>query len=65
MSLFFGYHMPNYTYPLVKAVTVEQAPEVLGPYIESGIGGFTLNNTTLPTLEAIARAGELIRILNR
>jgi len=50
---------------LVKAVTAEQAPEVLGPYIEAGIGGFTLNNPTLSTLEAIARAGDLIRILNR
>ena len=43
--------------------TVDQAAEFLRPYLDAGFGGFTLNNPTLPTPEAIGRAGELIRIL--
>jgi len=43
--------------------TVDQAAEFLRPYLDAGFGGFTLNNPTLPTPEAIGRAGELIRTL--
>ena len=43
--------------------TVEEAAEFLRPYLDAGFGGFTLNNPTLPTPEAIGRAGELIGIL--
>lgn len=46
---------------LVRVATFDQAPDVLRPYIDAGFGGFTFNNPTLPTLEAIARAGEMIR----
>ena len=43
--------------------TVDEAAEFLRPYLDAGFGGFTLNNPTLPTPEAIGRAGELIGIL--
>ena len=43
--------------------TVDEAAEFLRPYLDAGFGGFTLNNPTLPTPEAIGRAGELIRTL--
>jgi len=43
--------------------TVDEAADFLRPYLDAGFGGFTLNNPTLPTPEAIGRAGELIRIL--
>ncbi|HYU62259.1 MAG TPA: LLM class F420-dependent oxidoreductase [Verrucomicrobiae bacterium] len=43
--------------------TVDEAAEFLRPYLDAGFGGFTLNNPTLPTPEAIGRAGELIKML--
>ena len=43
--------------------TVDEAADFLRPYLDAGFGGFTLNNPTLPTPEAIGRAGELIRTL--
>jgi F420-dependent oxidoreductase-like protein len=43
--------------------TADEAAEFLRPYLDARFGGFTLNNPTLPTPEAIGRAGELIRIL--
>jgi F420-dependent oxidoreductase-like protein len=45
----------------LTAVTLAQATEILGEYIDAGFGGFTFNNPTLPTTEAIALAGELIK----
>ena len=47
----------------MRAVTPEQGAEFLQPYVDAGFGGFTLNNPTLPTPEAIARAGELIKVM--
>ena len=48
----------------IKVVTVPQAAEILQGYVDAGFGGFTFNNPVLPTPEAIARAGELIKLLN-
>ena len=48
----------------MRAVTPEQGAEFLQPYVDAGFGGFTLNNPTLPSPEAIARAGELIKLMN-
>ena len=47
--------------PMIRALNVEQAAEFLRPYIDAGFGGFTFNNPTLATPEAIGRAGELIK----
>ena len=47
----------------MRAVTPEQGAEFLQPYVDAGFGGFTLNNPTLPSPEAIARAGELIKLM--
>jgi F420-dependent oxidoreductase-like protein len=49
--------------PMIRALNVEQAAEFLRPYIDAGFGGFTFNNPTLSTPEAIGRAGELIKAL--
>ena len=46
------------------AVTVPQAAEILQGYVDAGFGGFTFNNPTLATPEAIARAGELIKLMS-
>jgi F420-dependent oxidoreductase-like protein len=49
---------------LMAPATVEQAAERLRPFVEAGIGGFTFNNPTMPTPEAIALGGELRRLLS-
>ena len=56
--------IPEQRRPMIKIATVAQAAEVLHAYVEAGFGGFTFNNPTLPTPEAIARAGELIKLMN-
>jgi F420-dependent oxidoreductase-like protein len=49
---------------MVRVVSsVDEAAEFLRPYLDAGFGGFTFNNPTLPTVEAIGRAGELITAL--
>ena len=49
---------------MVRVVSsVDEATEFLRPYLDAGFGGFTFNNPTLPTVEAIGRAGEVIRAL--
>jgi F420-dependent oxidoreductase-like protein len=48
---------------LVRPATVEQAAEILGAFVAAGFGGFTFNNPTMATPEAIARAGELIALM--
>jgi alkanesulfonate monooxygenase SsuD/methylene tetrahydromethanopterin reductase-like flavin-dependent oxidoreductase (luciferase family) len=49
----------------VAAATVPQAVELLGKYIDAGFGGFTLSNQTLPAVESIELAGELINAVHR
>jgi len=48
---------------MMAPATLDQAAEKLRSFIDAGFGGFTFNNPTLPTPEAIARAGELIRMV--
>src|SRR5213080_3931050 len=49
---------------MVRVVSsVDEATEFLRRYLDAGFGGFTFNNPTLPTVEAIGRAGEVIRAL--
>jgi F420-dependent oxidoreductase-like protein len=45
--------------------TPSQAAERLSAYVDAGFGGFTLSNQTLPTPDAIALGGELIRLMSR
>ena len=47
--------------PMIHALTPDQAAEFLRPYLDAGFTGFTFNNPTLPTIEAIERAGALIK----
>ena len=49
---------------LMAPATVEQAAERLRPFLDAGICGFTFNNPTMPTLDAIALGGQLIRLLS-
>jgi F420-dependent oxidoreductase-like protein len=46
---------------MVRAARFDQAPEILQPYLDAGFGGFTFNNPTLPTVEAIERFTEVIK----
>jgi alkanesulfonate monooxygenase SsuD/methylene tetrahydromethanopterin reductase-like flavin-dependent oxidoreductase (luciferase family) len=48
----------------VKVGTPEQAAEELRPYIDAGFTGFTFNNPVLQTPEAIAAAGELLKLVS-
>jgi F420-dependent oxidoreductase-like protein len=48
----------------VKPGTPEQAAEGLRPYLDAGFTGFTFNDNVLPTPEAIALAGELLRLIS-
>lgn len=49
---------------LMAPATVEQAAERLRPFLDAGICGFTFNNPTMPTPDAIALGGQLIRLLS-
>jgi F420-dependent oxidoreductase-like protein len=49
--------------PMMQIGTPERAAEILQKYVDAGFGGFTFNNPTLPTPEAIGRAGEVIKML--
>ncbi len=55
--------IPEERRPMIRAMTFDQAPEFLQPYLDAGFGGFTFNNPTLPTVEAIERAAEVIKAL--
>jgi F420-dependent oxidoreductase-like protein len=48
----------------VKVGTPQQAAEELRPYIDAGFTGFTFNNPVLQTPEAIAAAGELLKLVS-
>ncbi|HEX6548250.1 MAG TPA: LLM class F420-dependent oxidoreductase [Candidatus Dormibacteraeota bacterium] len=45
-------------------MTLEPAAERLRPYLEAGFGGFTFGNTGLDTVERVALAGELKKLLS-
>ena len=49
--------------PMIRALTFDAAAEFLRPFLDAGFGGFTFNNPTLPTIEAIERAGALIKMV--
>jgi len=49
---------------MVKVATVPQAAELIGQYLDAGFTGFTFNNNIYSTDESIARAGELIKLVN-
>jgi F420-dependent oxidoreductase-like protein len=46
-----------------RAVTPQEAVEVLAPYRQAGFDAFIFRNTTMMTVEAIGLAGELIRLM--
>lgn len=48
---------------MIRISTVDQAAEILGPYVDAGFSGFTFNNPALPTADAIGLAGELIKLV--
>lgn len=48
---------------MIHISTVDQAAEILRPYVDAGFGGFTFSNPALPTADAIGLAGELIKLV--
>ncbi len=55
--------IPEQRRPMMQVATPERAAEILQRYIDAGFRGFTFNNPTLPSVEAIARAGEMIKLV--
>jgi F420-dependent oxidoreductase-like protein len=49
--------------PMIRVATPEQAAEIVRTYMDTGFGGFTLNNPSFPTIESIGLAGELIKLV--
>jgi F420-dependent oxidoreductase-like protein len=50
---------------MAKVATLPQAEELIGTYMKAGFTGFTFNNNIFGTDESIARAGELIKVVNK
>jgi alkanesulfonate monooxygenase SsuD/methylene tetrahydromethanopterin reductase-like flavin-dependent oxidoreductase (luciferase family) len=50
---------------MARVVTVPQAEELIGTYMDAGFTGFTFNNNIYGTDESIARVGELIKVVNK
>jgi len=55
--------LPEERRAITRVFDVDGAAEFLRPYLDAGFNGFTINNPVLPTIEAIGRAGELIKAL--
>ena len=56
--------IPEERRAMVIVATPAEVADRLQPFIDAGFGGFTLSNQTLPTKEAIALGGELIKLLS-
>jgi hypothetical protein len=67
MNVWFGYHMPNFTFPGVPEDGlfdhVATLADAARPYIDAGFTGFTFNNPVLATPDAIAATGELLGLV--
>jgi F420-dependent oxidoreductase-like protein len=50
---------------MARVATLPQAVELIGTYMNAGFTGFTFNNNIYGTDELIARAGELIKVVNK
>jgi F420-dependent oxidoreductase-like protein len=48
---------------MVVPATVPEAADILHRYMDAGFGGFIFRNATTRTPEAVARVGELIRVM--
>ena len=55
--------LPEERRATTRFMTPEQAAEFLQPFVDAGFTGFTFNNPILPTAEAIAAAGETIKMV--
>jgi F420-dependent oxidoreductase-like protein len=49
---------------MATVATVPKAAEMIGKWMDAGFTGFTFNNNVYGTDEAIARVGELIKVVN-
>ena len=56
--------IPEERRAMVMVATPVEVADRLQPFIDAGFGGFTLSNQTLPTKDAIALGGELIKLLS-
>ena len=50
--------------PMVSALTIPQAADLVSEFLEAGFGGIRMSNQTLTSTEAIDRAAELIATVN-
>ncbi len=50
---------------MARVATLPEAEELIGTYMDNGFTGFTLNNNIYGTNELIARAGALIKLVNK
>jgi F420-dependent oxidoreductase-like protein len=50
---------------MARVATLPEAEELIGTYMDNGFTGFTLNNNIYGTDELIARAGALIKLVNK
>ena len=55
--------VPEERRPYVQVGPPEQVVDALRPYLDEGFTGFTFNNNMYQTPEAIARIGELLRLV--
>jgi F420-dependent oxidoreductase-like protein len=55
--------IPEERRPYVNIGTPEHMADALQPYLDAGFTGFTFNNSIYRTPEAIARVGELLRLV--
>ena len=56
--------IPEERRPRVSALTVPQAEEMVGAFVDAGFGGIRMSNQTVTSNEAMARAAELIAAVN-
>jgi F420-dependent oxidoreductase-like protein len=56
-------HIPDERRPMIMVGTPEQIADKLAVFVDLGFGGFTLSNAALPTKDAIALGGELIKLM--
>lgn len=56
--------IPEERRPMVAALTIPQAAELVSKYLDAGFAGIRMSNQTLRTDEAIGRAKELIAAVN-
>jgi alkanesulfonate monooxygenase SsuD/methylene tetrahydromethanopterin reductase-like flavin-dependent oxidoreductase (luciferase family) len=56
--------IPEERRPMVAALTVPQAAELIAGFVDAGFGGIRMSNQMVTSNEAMDRAAELISVVN-